>query len=108
MHAIQIKERIGVFIAVPAVIEAFVIAPRLRQRGERSKQFVTALMFGGVSRCFGKIDGSGVCHRLGMKSELIRARSCPCRLGVSVPAPNTGQVASSDHNANRMTTLGSE
>ena len=56
MHPILIKERISVFIAVPAAIEALEIAPRLGQRRERCKQFVTARMFEGMSRCLDVID----------------------------------------------------
>jgi hypothetical protein len=50
MHARQIIERIGVFIAVTAGIEVLAIAPRLVQRRERGKQFVTDRVFEGVSR----------------------------------------------------------
>jgi hypothetical protein len=39
-------------------IEALVIAPRLEQRRERCKQFVTAGMFEGVSRYLGEINDS--------------------------------------------------
>jgi hypothetical protein len=51
MHARQIIERIGVFMAISAEIEVLAIAPRLEQRRERGKRFVTGRMFGGVSRC---------------------------------------------------------
>jgi hypothetical protein len=34
-------------------------APRLEQRRERGKQFVTGRVFGGVSRCVHEIDDSG-------------------------------------------------
>jgi hypothetical protein len=50
MHARHIKERIGLFIAVSAGIEVLAIAPRLEQRRETGKQFVTGRVFRGVSR----------------------------------------------------------
>jgi hypothetical protein len=45
MHAKQIREGIGVFIAVSAGVLR--IAPRLEERPERGKQFVTAREFEG-------------------------------------------------------------
>jgi hypothetical protein len=59
MHARQIIERIGVFIAISAEIEVLAIAPRLEQRRERGKRFVTGSVFGGVSRLVQEIDHSG-------------------------------------------------
>jgi hypothetical protein len=91
MHARQIKERIGVFIAVPGAIEALVIALKVEQRRERRKQFVTARMFGGMSRCFDEIDDSGDCHRRRMKSELIPCPLLPVSPGAfPVPAVIAG------------------
>jgi hypothetical protein len=57
MHARQIKERIGFFIAASAGIEVLAIDPRLGRRRERGKQFVTGRVFGGVSHCVHEIDG---------------------------------------------------
>jgi hypothetical protein len=59
MHARQIIERIGVFIAISAEIEVLAIAPRLEQRRERGKRFVTGSVFGGVSRLVQEIDDAG-------------------------------------------------
>jgi hypothetical protein len=41
-HAKQIKERIGVFMAVSTPIETLEIAPKLEQGRNGCKQFVTA------------------------------------------------------------------
>ena len=52
----QIKESVGVFIAVSAGIEVLLIAPRLEERQERGKQLVTVRVSGGVSGWDQEID----------------------------------------------------
>jgi hypothetical protein len=56
-QARQIKERIGVFIAVSTGIKALVIAPRLEQGRGRCKQFVTVGVLGVMSGCMDQMAG---------------------------------------------------